>query len=64
LQSTVIWWTALPLDATILETLRRLRAAALASSDPEPNAMNVATADPDGRVHSRMVLRKPSTNAA
>jgi len=48
----------LPLDAAILETLQRLHAAALASDDPEPNAMNVATADPDGRVHSRMVLLK------
>jgi pyridoxamine 5'-phosphate oxidase len=48
----------LQLDATILETLQRLHAAALASDDPEPNAMNVATADPDGRVHSRMVLLK------
>ncbi|HEX7369712.1 MAG TPA: pyridoxamine 5'-phosphate oxidase [Rhodanobacteraceae bacterium] len=46
------------LDPTILETLQRLHAAALASDDPEPNAMNVATADPGGRVHSRMVLLK------
>ena len=45
-------------DPAILETLQRLYAAALASDDPEPNAMNVATADPDGRVHSRMVLLK------
>ncbi|HVX03883.1 MAG TPA: pyridoxamine 5'-phosphate oxidase [Rhodanobacteraceae bacterium] len=48
----------MPLDATILETLQRLHVAALASDDPEANAMNVATADPDGRVHSRMVLLK------
>lgn len=48
----------MPLDPTILETLQRLHAAALASGDPEPNAMNVASADPDGRVHSRMVLLK------
>lgn len=48
----------MPFDATILETLQRLQAAALASGDPEPNAMNVATASPDGRVHSRMVLLK------
>ena len=48
----------MPLDPTILETLQRLQAAALASGDPEPNAMNVATADPGGRVHSRMVLLK------
>jgi pyridoxamine 5'-phosphate oxidase len=46
------------LNPTILETLQRLYAAALASDDPEPNAMNVSTADPDGRVHSRMVLLK------
>src|SRR6185437_1792858 len=46
------------LNPTILETLQRLYAAALASDDPEPNAMNVATADADGRVHSRMVLLK------
>lgn len=48
----------MPLAPTILETLQRLRAAALASDDPEPNAMNIATADPDGHVHSRMVLLK------
>lgn len=46
------------LNPQILETLRRLHAAALASGDPEPNAMNVATADADGRVHSRIVLLK------
>jgi pyridoxamine 5'-phosphate oxidase len=46
------------LNPTILETLQRLLAAARASGDPEPDAMNVATADPDGRVHSRMVLLK------
>lgn len=46
------------LTPAILETLKRLHAAALASDDPEPNAMNVATADPGGRVHSRMVLLK------
>lgn len=48
----------MPLDPTILETLQRLHVAALASDDPEPNAMNIATADPGGRVHSRMVLLK------
>ena len=48
----------MPLDSTILETLQRLRTAALASDDPEPNAMNIATADSGGRVHSRMVLLK------
>lgn len=46
------------LDQAVLETLQRLHAAALASGDPEPNAMNVATADADGRVHSRIVLLK------
>lgn len=46
------------LDVAILETLQRLHRAAQASGDPEPNAMNIATADPDGRVHSRMVLLK------
>lgn len=46
------------LNPVILETLGRLHTAALASGDPEPDAMNVATADPDGRVHSRMVLLK------
>lgn len=46
------------LNPAILETLQRLHAAALASDDPEPNAMNIATADPGGRVHSRMVLLK------
>ena len=50
--------TALPLDATILETFSRLHAAALASGDPEPNAMNVATVGADGRVHARIVLLK------
>jgi len=45
-------------DPTILETLQRLHAAALASGDPEPNAINVATVDSGGRVHSRMVLLK------
>jgi pyridoxamine 5'-phosphate oxidase len=48
----------LAFNAAILETLQRLYTAALASDDPEPSAMNVATADPDGRVHSRMVLLK------
>ena len=48
----------MPLDAVILDTFTRLHAAALASGDPEPDAMNVATADADGRVHSRIVLLK------
>lgn len=46
------------LSTPILETLRRLHAEARASDDPEPNAMTVATADPAGRVHARMVLLK------
>ena len=46
------------LNPAILETLQRLHAAALASGDSEPNAMNIATADPGGRVHSRLVLLK------
>ncbi|MBS0382574.1 MAG: pyridoxamine 5'-phosphate oxidase [Proteobacteria bacterium] len=46
------------LNPTILDVLQRLHAAARASGDPEPDAMNLATADPDGRVHSRMVLLK------
>lgn len=46
------------LNAAILETLRRLHAEARASGDPEPDAMTVATADPDGRAHARMVLLK------
>lgn len=46
------------LSPTILETFQRLHAAALASDDPEPNAMTVATADAGGGVHARMVLLK------
>ncbi|TAN08769.1 MAG: pyridoxamine 5'-phosphate oxidase [Rhodanobacteraceae bacterium] len=42
----------------MLETFTRLHAAACASGDPEANAMTVATADPDGRVHARIVLLK------
>lgn len=49
---------ALELDNRILATLRQLRASAHASDDVEPDAMTVATADPDGRVHARMVLLK------
>jgi pyridoxamine 5'-phosphate oxidase len=48
----------LSLDPTILETFRRLHAQACAGDDAEPNAMTVATADPGGRVHARMVLLK------
>jgi len=39
-------------DPTILETLQRLHAAALASGDPEPNAINVATVDSGGRIRA------------
>ncbi|MGH8160699.1 MAG: pyridoxamine 5'-phosphate oxidase [Gammaproteobacteria bacterium] len=46
------------LNKAILETLQRLREAARASGDPEPDAMTVATADADGGVHARMVLLK------
>jgi pyridoxamine 5'-phosphate oxidase len=46
------------LDPEILATLERLHAAARASDDVEPEAMAVATADPGGRVHVRMVLAK------
>lgn len=46
------------LSPAILETLRRLHAAACDAGDPEANAMTVATADPSGRVHARMVLLK------
>ncbi len=46
------------LDPEILATLERLQADARASGDIEPDAMAVATADPDGRVHVRMVLLK------
>jgi pyridoxamine 5'-phosphate oxidase len=48
----------LELNPEILQTFTRLHAAACASGDPEPNAMTVATADPDGRVHARVVLLK------
>jgi pyridoxamine 5'-phosphate oxidase len=46
------------LNDAILDTLRRLHAAACASGDAEPDAMTLATADPDGRVHARVVLLK------
>ena len=46
------------LNASIIETFDRLHAEALASGDPEANAMTVATADRDGRVHARIVLMK------
>jgi pyridoxamine 5'-phosphate oxidase len=46
------------LSADILATFRDLLEQARASIDPEPNAMNVATADADGRISSRIVLLK------
>lgn len=46
------------LNDAILVALQQLHAAACASGDPEPNAMTVATASPDGRVHARVVLLK------
>ena len=49
-------------DPTILETLQRLHAAALASGDPEPNAINVGnvTSVPD----PTMALIPPAHNPA
>ncbi|HEX7325742.1 MAG TPA: pyridoxal 5'-phosphate synthase, partial [Rhodanobacteraceae bacterium] len=46
------------LATEMLDVFTRLHTAALASGDPEANAMTVATADPDGRVHARIVLLK------
>jgi pyridoxamine 5'-phosphate oxidase len=46
------------LTPDILDTFRRLLDEARASSDPEPTAMNLATVDKGGRVHSRIVLLK------
>ena len=42
------WWqkTAPPDDATLISRSGNAEAARLASDDPEPNSMNVATADP------------------
>src|SRR5690606_18092589 len=41
-----------------IATLDRLLAEATAAGDPEPGAMNLATADASGRVSSRIVLLK------
>ena len=41
-----------------LRTFDALLAEAKTSGDPEPTAMTVATADPDGRPHARTVLLK------
>jgi pyridoxamine 5'-phosphate oxidase len=46
------------LHPEILKTFRGLLDEARASADPEPTAMNLATATPDGRVHARIVLLK------
>lgn len=42
----------------LLDTFRSLLDEAKASGDREPTAMNVATVDATGRVHSRIVLLK------
>lgn len=46
------------LTQEILDTFRGLLDEARSSSDPEPTAMNLATVDHSGRVHSRIVLLK------
>jgi pyridoxamine 5'-phosphate oxidase len=46
------------LHSEILDTFRGLLDEARATVDPEPTAMNLATASPDGRVHARIVLLK------
>jgi pyridoxamine 5'-phosphate oxidase len=46
------------LTPEILDTFRGLLDEAKASGDREPTAMNVATADAEGRIHSRIVLLK------
>jgi pyridoxamine 5'-phosphate oxidase len=46
------------LNDAILETFRGLLDEARASPDREPEAMTLATAAPDGRVHARIVLLK------
>ncbi len=46
------------LNPEILETFQNLLAEAKASSDPEPTAMTLSTADGTGRVSSRVVLLK------
>lgn len=46
------------LTQEILDTFRGLLDEARSSSDPEPTAMNLATVDRGGRVHSRIVLLK------
>jgi pyridoxamine 5'-phosphate oxidase len=46
------------LTPEILDTFRGLLDEAKASGDREPTAMNLATVDANGRVHSRIVLLK------
>ena len=46
------------LNPEILDTFRQLLEQAMASGDPEPTAMNLATVDSSGRVASRIVLLK------
>ena len=46
------------LNREILGTLRDLLERARSNGDPEPGAMNVATAGEDGRISARMVLLK------
>src|ERR1700744_3206399 len=46
------------LTPEILDPFRGLLDEAKASGDREPTAMNLATVDADGRVHSRIVLLK------
>ncbi len=47
-----------PLYTEALDTFATLLAEAKASADPEPTAMTVATATPDGQVSARTVLLK------
>jgi pyridoxamine 5'-phosphate oxidase len=49
-----------PLSPDILATFRALLAEAEAAGEPEPTAMTLATAFPDGRVSARTVLLKAS----
>jgi len=46
------------LKTEILDTFRQLLDEAAASGDPEPTAMNLATADAAGQISSRIVLLK------
>lgn len=48
----------MPLAPEILDTFQRLLAEAQAAGEPEPTAMTLATATPDGRVSARSVLLK------